>query len=463
MTGCNDFTRRFLWLAIVVLPVTARQARGAEQFMPQLTAFELSSDQVHAGGTLVGSYEFTNIGKAPPSAECTVFVHIRPALPGDPDVKPAAGADFRPATPTFVWLPRTIVRQRGQQIKIPKDFPPGRYSLLLGLWDQDSGKRYKLANDELATSGGRCRLAVFDVLPREKPLAGKPISTRWHATAGLADAEVEVARQPVGDAIRLDSGRLRVSLSATRPVVLAYELPDGRRLSGDLSGYPVRARVHSTHDGKSRLVCLSAPRGFSLRRQDTEARYSVKVLSQEVLAASFDLVFRLDGNVLRVGVENVKEESGYLLMDVCLPQLVATRGPAGQLVLPTQGGRLIHLDRSAPGRHVIGMNWFEMDLCGAVVGEGCAAAICSRDWDNELDARVAGAEGNLTGGCAVRLALRADAHGKAAKIRLAQNPSVQVAVLETTKGGPATWVDAAKWLRSGVNGSPKTVYKSTLR
>jgi hypothetical protein len=149
-------------------------------------------------------------------------------------------------------------------------------------------------------------------------------------------------------------------------------------------------------------------------------------------------------------------------MDVFTPQLVSTRGAEGQLVVPSQSGRLVHLSRSAPGGHVIGMNWMEMDLCGAVVGNGLAAAIRTRDWDNELEARVTGPEKRLAAGFAVRLALRAESAGKAAKIRLAETPAVDVAILgEAVEGRPPTWIDAAKWLRQGVSGSPNPLYQDT--
>jgi len=448
-------------VAMIAL-MTAGYAVAAENFVPQLTAFELSSDQVHPGEVLMASYEFVNTGTAPASGECHVFVHVRPAAPGDPDVPPAAGDDFLPVTPTFVWRPGSVVRQRDQQVKIPKDFPPGRYRLLIGIFDPNSGQRYELANGDLAASGHRYRVAEFEVLPKEKPLAGKPIVVRWRDTTGLPNAEEEAASRPTEKVIQLDNGSLRVMLSAIRPIVLGYELRGGQSLSGDLSGYPLRARIGRADGGKSLMVCLTDSSCFSLRQQGAEARYSVKVRQQEAVAASFDLVFRLEGNVLRIGVENVREEAGFLLMDVFLPQLVSTRGPAGQLVVPTQGGRLIPLDQSAPGRHTISLNWFEMDLCGAVVGKDCAAAIRTRDWDNELEARVAGAPGKLHGGYAVRLTLRADADAKAAKIRLAQCPSVQVAILENTGDGPVTWVDVAKWLRRDVKGAPNRLYQDTF-
>jgi hypothetical protein len=446
--------------AMIVLTI-AGQTVTAEPFRPQLTALELSCDQVHPGEILLASYEFVNVGRAPAGGEFNVFVHIRPAVQNNVDEKPGTGGDFRPTTPTFAWLPNTVVRQPAVRIAIPSDFPPGRYRMLIGLYELNSGYRCELANDGLATPGRRYRLADFEVLPKERLLAGKPVVARWRDTTGLPDAEDAAARLSADKVVHLDNGKLRVTLSATKPVVLGYELPGGQRLSGDASGYPVRVRIGRA-DGDKALICLTDPVRFTLRQRGDEARYRVEVRQQQILAGRFDLVYRLEGAVLRAAVENVREEAGFLLLDVFLPQLVSTQGTSGQLVVPTQGGRIVHLDQSAPVLHTVSLNWFEMDLCGAVLAKGCAAAIRTRDWDNELEARVAGVAGRLRGGYAVRLALRADAGPKAARMQLAASPSVQVAILAGTGGSSATWVDAAKWLRQSVTGSPQRLYQDTF-
>lgn len=453
---------RVVWTWCFAVAMVAAGPAMAEEFVPQITAMELSSDQVHPGEGLVASFEFVNAGTKPARGECTVFVHVRPATPGDPDVPPRAGDDFQPMTPTFVWQPNTVVRHRDQRIRIPTDFPPGQYRVLIGLYDPASGSRYPLANEDLKAPGSRYRVATIEVVAREKSLAGKPVSTRWRDTAGMPEAEEAWPRQAAGKAIAVASDALRVKLSDNAPVVRGYELPSGRTLEGDSSGYPVRVRTHSKREGRSQMVCLTDPACFVLRHQGHEARYAVTVRHQDRVAARFDVVFRVAGNVLHAGVENVQEEAGFLLLDVFLPQLVSTRGPAGQLVVPTDGGRLVHLDQSAPGRHTIAMNWYEMDLCGAVVGEGCAAAIRSRDWDNELEARVAGAKQRLAGGYAARLALRAEARAEAAPIRLAETPSVEVALVEAAGDRSTTWMDAAKWLRKDVSGSPSKTYQDTI-
>ena len=455
--------RLILWLVFVSPIAWCGQSSAAEGFLPQLAAFDLPSDQVCPGDVLNARYEFVNLGTAPADGEYMVFVHIRPALAGDPDVGPATGADFRPLTPAFAWLPQTVVREEGHPISIPKDFPVGRYHVLIGLYEQGTGQRHQLANDGLAVAGQRCRAATFEVVAKGTTPRGKPIAARWRATAGLPLADAELGRLPAGEVTQLAGGGLKVTLSAAQPRLIGYELPDGRKLPGDSSGYPLRARICRTAADQYRTICLRDAACCSLQHQNGEARYSIQVRDQGQLAARFDLGFQVQANVLHIHIKNVREEPGFLLMDVWLPQLASVRAPAGQLVVPTQSGRLVPLERSAPGQHVIGVNWFETDLCGALVGEACAAAIRTRDWDNELEARVSGEGGQLSGGFSVRLALRAEARGNAAKIRLAQTPGVELAVLGGSDGGgPATWVDAAKWLRRDITGEPNPFYQETF-
>lgn len=432
---------------------------AAEGFLPRLNAVKLSAVQVRPGDTIHAAYEFVNLGTAPAAEELTVFVHVRPAAPGDPDVKPATGADFRPDWPTFAWEPGTVVEERDQPIRIPKDFPPGPYRVFIGLYHPDGGGQFKLANDDLA-AGRRYRVAEIEVV--EKAATVRPFEKRWHEARAVAGGK-SVPPAAEGPAVWLAGGELKVKLSATKPAVLGYEWSDGRKLPGDSSGFPLRARIGREAASGSRTVLLRDASLFSLRQSPGEARYAVQVRDQGKLAASFEIAFRCRGSLLRVVIEKVREEPGFLLMDVWLPQLVSVAGAGGELVMPTQSGRLVRLDRTAPGRHVIGMNWFEMNLCGAVVGNGLAAAIRTRNWDNELEARVSQIAGQLAGGFAPRFALRADASTNATRMKLAETPAVEVCVLGKSDSGPSPgWVDVAKWLRRDVTGTPNRLYQDTF-
>jgi hypothetical protein len=87
----------------------------------------------------------------------------------------------------------------------------------------------------------------------------------------------------------------------------------------------------------------------------------------------------------------------------------------------------------------------------------------TRDWDNELEARVCGPANSRAGGYAVRLALRAQASANAAKIKLADTPGLEIALLGGRDGdGVAGWMDAAKWLRRDLQGTPNPVYRDAI-
>ncbi len=442
---------------------TASTVCGAEDFLPELTAFKVSSAQVRPGESLSINYEFCNAGKAAAAVEYGIFVHVRPAAPGDPDVMPGCSGDFFPLVPTFAWLPNTKIQEDNHPVLIPKELPPGRYSIFIGFFDSESGERRKMANDALEASGLRYRVATIEVAAPGAAIANKPIEVRYRDTKERPYAEERLSRPTSEDVFILGRGKLRVILGAERPVVTEYQSEMDLKLLGDSTGYPLRARIRRLADGRYSTICLRDPSCFSRTMEGEEARYSTKVSDNGKPAASFDVVFHVNDPVLRVSIEQVKEEAGYQLIDVFLPQIVSAQGGSGELVLPTQSGRLIHLDQALPGCHRIGLNWMESDLCGAVVGERGAAAIRTRDWDNELEARVSRVEQGFAGGYAVRMCLRVKSDHAGTDIRLSQSPSVEVAVLWPTEEQKRVgWVDVAKWLRRDVKGTPNPLYRDTF-
>ncbi len=277
---CDTVARR-LMLSLGLVFALADAAHGAEEegFLPQLAAVRLSADQIHPGGTLTGSYEWVNVGTAPAKEEYRVLVHVRSAAAGDPDSSPGTGGDFRPSTPTFAWWTGLLVQEPDHPIRIPDDFPPGRYRLLIGLYCQDTGQRHRLANSDLAVSGQRYAIASLEVVPKGKPLTNRPVTLRWLDTQGLPQG-VGPAPAPAGKTIELDSGKMRVTLSAQRPMVLGYELPDRTSLPGDSSGYPLRVRIGRTRSDTYRTICFGEPASFSLHQGPAEARYTVHVSDQ---------------------------------------------------------------------------------------------------------------------------------------------------------------------------------------
>ncbi len=186
-------TRRLILWFVVVTPIIGYGRSGAaEDFLPQLTALNLPSDQVHPGDVVNARYEFVNLGTAPADGEYMVFVHVRPAITGDPDVGPAAGADFRPLTPTFAWLPQTVVREDGHPASIPK-----RRSRLAVLPDPQGGNRAGIS-PRVLYGGQDCGAARATRLRGVRPylrLRPRPVQrkNRWGGVIGTAAIPVGYA------------------------------------------------------------------------------------------------------------------------------------------------------------------------------------------------------------------------------------------------------------------------------
>lgn len=453
-----DGLRTSLGVALAALCLLAGgRPLMAQEFRPQLCALELSSDQLVAGESLTAAFEFVNVGGLCAS-EQTVFVHIRPASAGTADAPPAAGADFLPNLPTYAWPAGAVVREEGRPVGVPGDFPPGRYNLFVGMWDPCSGDRTEFDNADLGTPDRRYLMTTFEVLAPGSTTNGQPIRKRWHDTAGLPTAwEALKGREPAST-LALQGDGVRVVLDATLPRPVRYEFADGAALRPGLRTWPARAIVRRGSDATYRAVTLTAG-DCEVSTTGVTARYAVTVRDAGEAAARFSVTYALEGRALRVTVGEVEELPGHELMDVYLPPLVAAGGDDGALVIPNQGGRLVPVAGAGEGQATIRMDWMVGDLCGAALQKGAVAAIRTRDWDNQLRARTGDGVGQLD----PRFALRAEARGEAARIRLATEASFEVGLLQDEDGdGEAGWVDAARWLRRDLAGTPNPIYHDSL-
>lgn len=433
----------------------------AEDFRPEVCLFRLSSDRVAAGGSLTMSFEFVNRG-GPTGAEDTVFVHIRPASAGFADVPPAAGADFRPTAPTYLWARGALAVERDRAVSIPPDFPAGTYNLFIGFYDPGGGDRVALANDDLATPDRRYLLATFEVLPAGTVAEGQPVERRFAETEGLPSVWEALEMPRAVPELALATASARVTLAADEPRVLRYAIPAGT-IGAAVRWWPTRARYFRAADESCRSIRLESGDFAVEQPGEGTVRYTATVRDGDALAARFSVRFQLEDERLTVSVGEVEEQPGYLLTEVTLPALLGVHGDGGAFAVPNDGGRLIPTPDCGEGRVPIRMDWFTGDLC-AVALQGRAVAACrTRDWDNELSVTFAGEEGARVGDLVVRFPLRAEAKPPAAQMLLAREPSVEVGLLESAETGPdAGWVAAAKWLRRDTVEGPKAIYRDCL-
>ena len=82
-----------------------------------------------------------------PEREARVFVHLGDAGEGDtaPDAQPVAQSDGVPGEghwPLALWPPLHPIRDR-HVLTLPAGTPPGEYVLSAGLYDPESGQRWR--------------------------------------------------------------------------------------------------------------------------------------------------------------------------------------------------------------------------------------------------------------------------------------------------------------------------------
>ena len=119
--------------------------------MITLVGYDVSKDQLNAGDTLTVTL-FWQAHAAPP-VSYLVFAHLQ-----DENLKLLAQSDAVPANgtrPTTGWKPDEVIEDR-REIKLPSDIQPGRYQLIVGLYDPKTGTR-------LTTTGGKASLELATV------------------------------------------------------------------------------------------------------------------------------------------------------------------------------------------------------------------------------------------------------------------------------------------------------------
>jgi 4-amino-4-deoxy-L-arabinose transferase-like glycosyltransferase len=77
------------------------------------------------------------------------------------------------AYPTSMWQVGEVIKEE-YQVEVPADYPPIRYALWVGVWNEE--ERLEVVNDVEADEEDRVKLGEIEVLPAEEPtpLADKP-------------------------------------------------------------------------------------------------------------------------------------------------------------------------------------------------------------------------------------------------------------------------------------------------
>jgi len=338
---------------------------AAEYFEPGLVKFELSSEQVRPGDTLLATFVLANHGGAPSAERLKLFFHVEYPKPTCENI--VLHYDHWPAVPTTVWQAGFVYSEDPMELKVPAKAPEGRYYVHLGLYDPASGKRYL-----------DVRPASFEVT-KTAPPAPEPNPQK------VQEAQVQAARD-------------RLASAFSDPPLL-----EGKTFTFKLDK---RTGAYQLHDKRTGVNWYSAPaldRFGTVYLRTPEGSATVKLTAPEIAESSASAVVlrflpeieNLTGPAIEVKVSvretpleglhwEVKTEArpGFAVEQVNLLDSAcwASNADAGYAVLPDRMGRLLFAAEGAPvtSRHTPYTRGCNMLMFGMVKQD--SALLVS--WDN---------------------------------------------------------------------------------
>lgn len=182
--------------------------------------------------------------------------------------------------------------------------------------------------------------------------------------------------QPVEHAVDIRSSDLHITFNGKSASPAQYTLLDTRlNLSGDDTGRAVEALVCRKSPWKNDVVQTSV---VSIRHSDDSVSFNMAAGVGGESAAIFQLHYVVSGTRLTLSLENVKETSGFELLEVRLPSLVTVRTDRKNAWLAhgDTGGALIELPSAKPGKLSANQFWGDTLSTLPVLMVGDASALC---------------------------------------------------------------------------------------
>ncbi len=435
-------------------------------FSPAIAKVTLDRTVASAGGKIDVKYTWTNMGTPPSAGDYTVFVHAIFVGATDGSVPFRFGGDYQPALPTYRWYGRTAYTEK-QTLQIPSDAPPGRYVLLIGLFD-DSG-RISLADPALLypnAGADSYKIAEFTVTAPDQTITPQPFSQSFITLPTgapiyphMPSPSKLVPLRTVGMCANMDAeapipygwfGKFSVEMfgggePGDAPVFELYRITDGKRLTSRSPEIKV-----SSHTLKS--------------REPNEIRYAVTLKWGGRKAAEMAFHVKLAGNHAYLSVNPIREYAPYQLMSVSLPSLISLPGTAigASLITPLSSGGIIPIAQSSPRREAMQVNAWNIRQLFLIQRRNAVAMIEPGSLEDETTMQVlpsvtgAGLAGSLGVKWIYRLAAKDAAH----QIRVQRSFGASITFFA---GKGVNWVTAARFLRKQERGiRMASIYRNAL-
>ncbi len=355
-----------------------------EGFAPQIIRVIFHNPAATAGEGFLVDLHWQNIGDEPAQKDYWIFVQFCPEGQLD-EPSPGHGFswDFPPARDTSRWQTGFVVKEERCFFRIPPDVEPGRYTVLVGLFDREgTGERVPLRNRSRDVGGHRYRIGTVSVTA-EPPPPGRVLGYRlvWR----VREPAVEKPARPPRF---IGSGRISIGVDPERPVIQSWRSGDQQLpLCGDPTGQGIEAEFAALDSNRVYTsLALGSEWMFNCRIGADAAVYRCRLRFRQREVARFEIRFKATRSGLEARLGTVRESEGFHLLSVTVPALagIAAREPGSALVIPSMGGRVVDIERSGRHREVHRLTSSEPLPCAAVLCHSAMAAIWARSLEDQV-------------------------------------------------------------------------------
>lgn len=444
------------------MPLKLREPAALEGFAPQVVRVIFHDSVVRPGGGIRMDIHWQNIGDEPAPRDYWIFVHFRPVGQIDEPYEPGGFSwDFPPARNTSRWHTYFVVKEEGCLFRVPPDIEPGKYVVMVGLYDRD-GSKERIGLQNTSRDMGNCRYRVGTVtISRNAPEKSKVLAYRlvWKLR--------EVPPAPISEEPRFISrGRLSLGFDPLRPSISAWRVADQTLpLGGDPAGQGIEAEFVSLDDNiQHSSLAMDAEWSFMCRVTGDRAEYRCRLRYKGCEVARFELKFHVAHMSVDVRMGMVQEGAGFQLLAVTVPSVVSVpqSAPGAAMAIPTYGGQLVDLVQSGRHREVFAANASNPIPGGGVLCESALVSAWSRSLDDRLVAEVLEAGGQRYGTMGIQFTHRLS--GAAPEYRECPRKigelALQIAVPE--EGAPTDWIRLASMLSKHVRSQADPFYAGSI-
>jgi len=209
--------------------------------------------------------------------------------------------------------------------------------------------------------------------------AGVAVATA-HSLLANGVVEEQGVRPTPEHPVVLRSSSMEVVLDAVDGVPFEYRLhKSGIRFAGEGFGQALKATVHSKSPFRFATVAVK-PTGKNASGSAADFHFAA-IYAADVLAAEFTLRYGIEGNTVRITLEDVKERPGFEFVSLSMPSVV-TVDEAQELAWLAHGdagGDLVALADAKAGKLRPNTFWGEINGILPVIMVGHSGAVCVQE------------------------------------------------------------------------------------